>query len=313
MAEKSNKERIKQTREDVRWGRETARVFKSIGKVTLRVLSYLSNIILTLVLIGMVTAVIVGTAFALYIKNNLDLSIDADSFITSSLDKTTSLYYMKYETQEDRYNRDGVPVELESQSLYGTKNSVWVPYTDIPKTLIDAFVSVEDHRFFSHNGVDWIGTSKAMVNFFVGFDSVRGASTITQQLVKNLTGEDDVRIPVHNLLNRKMAVHLYRRILCHIVSAGHLHKIMGIGIARESHKTFIGTGVIDFRAFVLGNFRRALSDIGNFTVIIVKPLFCVFKRRAAESVGNGLYFNFLIPDESLKVAVGESPGELYDD
>ena len=194
MSDKSNKERISKTKEDVRWGYETARVFKSIGKVTLRILSYLSNIILTLVLIGMVTAVIVGTAFALYIKNNLDLSIDADSFISASLDKTTSLYYMKYETAEDRYNRDGVPVELESQSLYGTKNSVWVPYSDIPKTLIDAFVSVEDHRFFSHNGVDWIGTSKAMVNFFVGFDSVRGASTITQQLVKNLTGEDDVRI-----------------------------------------------------------------------------------------------------------------------
>ena len=178
----------------VNWNKELVSVLKNVGRIALRVASYVLNVLLTVILIGMITAVIVGTAFAVYIKDNLDLSIDADSFITAGQDTTTEIFYMKYDSIEDRINRNGTPVKLESQSLYGTKNSVWVPYSELPEDLIDAFVSVEDHRFFTHNGVDWIGTSKAIVNYFVGFESVRGASTITQQLVKNLTGEDDVTI-----------------------------------------------------------------------------------------------------------------------
>ena len=113
----------------VNWNKELVSVLKNVGRIALRVASYVLNVLLTIVLIGMITAVIVGTAFAVYIKDNLDLSIDADSFITAGQDTTTEIFYMKYDTIEDRINRNGTPVKLESQSLYGTKNSVWVPYS----------------------------------------------------------------------------------------------------------------------------------------------------------------------------------------
>src|SRR5262245_45903588 len=62
----------------------------------------------------------------------------------------------------------------------------FVPYEKIPKVVIDAFVSAEDDRFFEHSGIDYTGMVRA---FFVNLKSRsarQGASTITQQVVKNL-------------------------------------------------------------------------------------------------------------------------------
>ena len=63
----------------------------------------------------------------------------------------------------------------------------------VPKYLIDAYVATEDHRFWNHPGVDWIRTIRAALNYFLG-NSFGGASTITQQVVKNITQDDDVTI-----------------------------------------------------------------------------------------------------------------------
>ena len=164
------------------------------GRVFLRILSYVVNIVLTLVLIGLICAVIIGTVFAIYIKNNLNLEIDPSTLIMVGEDTTTRIYYMDYETHEDRLIRNGTPVELEEERLYGSVNSLWADYESFPENLKNAFIAVEDHRFESHNGVDWIATGKAVANYFIGFDELRGASTITQQLVKNITGDDEVTI-----------------------------------------------------------------------------------------------------------------------
>ncbi len=169
-------------------------VLRTAGSVILRVLSYAVNIILTLLLIVLLCGVIIGSVFAVYIKNNLDLEVDSSMLVSAAKDTTTRVYYIDYETEEDRQIRNGTPVELEDERLYGSVNSLWADYSSMPENLINAFIAVEDHRFKTHNGVDWVGTSKAVVNYFVGFEEVRGASTITQQLVKNLTGDDDVSI-----------------------------------------------------------------------------------------------------------------------
>jgi len=169
-------------------------VLKITGKVLLRILSYVVNIVLTLLLVGLTCGVIIGTVFAIYIKNNLDLEIDPELLIMADQDTTTRVYYMDYETHEDRLIRNGTPVELEDERLYGSVNSLWADYDSFPENLKNAFIAVEDHRFKSHNGVDWIGTGKAVANYFIGFDELRGASTITQQLIKNITGDDDFTI-----------------------------------------------------------------------------------------------------------------------
>nr|WP_072514166.1 transglycosylase domain-containing protein [Ndongobacter massiliensis] len=60
-----------------------------------------------------------------------------------------------------------------------------VPYDKIPKDLINAFVSAEDKRFFEHNGIDILGVLSTLRDFASG-GGLRGASTITMQLTRNV-------------------------------------------------------------------------------------------------------------------------------
>ena len=64
-------------------------------------------------------------------------------------------------------------------------------YEDIPKWLINASIAIEDKRFYTHNGVDWLRSATAGVNYFLNFKKSYGGSTITQQLIKNVTEEDE--------------------------------------------------------------------------------------------------------------------------
>ncbi len=172
------------------WSKEAAGAGRLAGKIVGRFFSYLLNILLTVLLICFITGIIVGTVFAVYIKNNIDAEVDLSQFSISNTNQTSRIYYMKYDSLEDRQNRIGTEVELEDQRLYGSDNSIWVSYTKIPENLVDAFVSIEDKRFWSHHGVDWKSTAYSVVNYFIPLGSNRGGSTITQQMIKNVTGND---------------------------------------------------------------------------------------------------------------------------
>lgn len=174
----------------VDWKKETIKALKITGRVLAKASTYLLNGLLTLMLVGILTGIIVGVAFSIYVKNCIDPTIDESLLVTSGTDQTTKIYYMQY---TDRANRIGYPVEIESERLYGEQNSLWASYNEMPTYLKEAFVAIEDHRFWDHKGVDWIRTGSAVLNFFFG-DSSFGGSSITQQLVKNLTDYDDVKI-----------------------------------------------------------------------------------------------------------------------
>ena len=80
------------------------------------------------------------------------------------------------------YNQKGKKITTLSTS---NSNRIYVEYKDIPQDLVDAFVAIEDERFWEHNGIDAKGILRA---FFVGLKNLHfseGASTITQQLIKN--------------------------------------------------------------------------------------------------------------------------------
>lgn len=81
---------------------------------------------------------------------------------------------------------------VEYQRLHGMENRIWVSIDKAPKYLKDAFTSIEDERFYSHSGVDWKRTFAAVGNKLLHFNSREfGGSTITQQLIKNVTGDND--------------------------------------------------------------------------------------------------------------------------
>ncbi len=81
------------------------------------------------------------------------------------------------------------------QQIFGEENRQWIEYEDMTSTLINSIVASEDRRFWTHNGVDWGRTILATLNQFVPSLDISetsfGASTIHQQLIKNLTGENE--------------------------------------------------------------------------------------------------------------------------
>ena len=72
----------------------------------------------------------------------------------------------------------------DDQIIMNRKSQEYVDYSQIPQLLADAFIAVEDKRFYSHHGVDYVRIAGAMLNNLKG-NRTQGASTITQQLVKN--------------------------------------------------------------------------------------------------------------------------------
>ena len=78
---------------------------------------------------------------------------------------------------------------------YAAERRLFVPVSQMPKQLIEAFISAEDKTFFTHGGLDWQGIASAALRYvqvkFSGKGQIVGASTITQQVAKNflLTNE----------------------------------------------------------------------------------------------------------------------------
>lgn len=74
-------------------------------------------------------------------------------------------------------------------------NREWAGYEEIPNYLKDAFVAVEDSRFFKHRGVDIIGIMRAVTRKALNPSrKMEGGSTITQQLARNITGQKQVTL-----------------------------------------------------------------------------------------------------------------------
>lgn len=85
------------------------------------------------------------------------------------------------------YDDDGKTVEITR--LHGEENRIWLSLDEMNEYIATAFISIEDERFEKHHGVDW----KRVIGVIVKpQNSGQGGSTITQQLIKNLTDENDV-------------------------------------------------------------------------------------------------------------------------
>ncbi len=182
----------------INWGEE----LKTAGKVGLsgvgKFFQYFANFLITLLLIIALTGIIVVCAFSVYINQYVDTEIDVEQFRMSNIrgSTTTHILRMDFETAEDRINREGDSVPMDSaadQQLQGEVDQTYVPLDKIPDNMINAVIAIEDKRFMTHGGVDWRRTVGAGLTFFTGSGGY-GGSSITQQLIKNVTGEDDYSI-----------------------------------------------------------------------------------------------------------------------
>lgn len=185
---KNNKKKITPGKVAVTTGKGILTALDTVRKVVFSCFSVVINILLTVLLVLAITGVIVGCVFAVYLGTYVDATVEEFDIISNDQDLTTVIY---------AYDEDGNPVELSGGKLYGTENRVFVAYEDVPENLINAFIAIEDKRFEDHNGVDWKRTIRAAMYFVLG-QADSGGSTLTQQLIKNVTKYDD------NTIQRKV-------------------------------------------------------------------------------------------------------------
>jgi len=146
------------------------------------------RVILIVVLLLVLVILLLGMAFSIYVDKFMEKEIDESLFSMMGNGSSSEVYY--YDYQNGR-NQQGTAIKLANEELFGGYRCVYVEYKDIPQNMIDAFVSIEDKRFFSHGGVDWKRTAGASLNYFLNFNGNFGGSTITQQLIKNITDNDE--------------------------------------------------------------------------------------------------------------------------
>ncbi len=153
---------------------------KKRWRIVKKLFSILFSTLLSLFLICIITGTIVATAAAIYVLDFMDESS------TITLEEME----LSYNSNVYAYDKEGKLI-----NLYEVPNPIQrIPVTidQIQRHTLDAFIYTEDERFYMHDGVDYKNTIGAFLNMFLNFwDSDRGGSTITQQLIKNVTGDDD--------------------------------------------------------------------------------------------------------------------------
>ena len=150
------------------------------------------RVIGTILLVFVLTAAIFAGIFSAYINSSMRGRVEVylDEFETKV---STELYYQEPSSGE---------WTMYHTLFLDSENRIWADLEQIPKDLQKAVVAIEDKRFYTHKGVDWHGTARAIFSTIFG-GSVQGGSTITQQLVKNVTGDNQ------NTVKRKV-MEIYR-------------------------------------------------------------------------------------------------------
>lgn len=128
------------------------------------------------------------------------------SFQDLNIGANSEIYFVDPETGEEEY------VAMVSD---GDGKRKWVDIEDIPKDIQDAFVAIEDERFYEHSGFDFLRTTKATIMYvwgkITGGGSDFGGSTITQQFIKNATGNWE-NSPTRKIKEISQAVNLEKQL-----------------------------------------------------------------------------------------------------
>lgn len=147
--------------------------------------------ILILVIVISLAIFIAVIAGAVVLNGYATSKVD-DDLINGYAAAEQTLFYRAESTadSEDFYNF----VRVTDARLDSGVKYKYVSYDKLPDQLIKAFIAIEDKRFYSHHGIDYKRSLGAVVNYVFHGQKSFGGSTITQQLVKNLTGEDEPSI-----------------------------------------------------------------------------------------------------------------------
>ena len=155
------------------------RTFRKVMRPIKKTAGTVGTALLCVFLVAVLSVTIIGSAFTVYIVNLMEGTSEV------VLDNVSSSYTTYIYAQDS--SGEWIPYDILTSE--GEKR-IWCQLEDIPEMVQDAFVYSEDERYWSHDGVDFQGILSALYDTITGFK--RGGSTITQQTVKNLTGDKEV-------------------------------------------------------------------------------------------------------------------------
>ncbi len=184
------------------------------------------KIALSAFLVFVITGCLVVGSVMIYAFNFVDAEM-AEDLDNLAMNFTTTVYVQNEKSGEWE----------EYQRLHGGENRIWVSLDKIPYNLQKAYIAIEDKRFDAHNGVDWKRTFSAFANMFLHFyDSNQGGSTITQQLVKNLTGdrEQDAMRKIREIMRARYLEDNFHKdtiLECYLNVIGLANGISGVEVA----------------------------------------------------------------------------------
>ena len=143
------------------------------------------KILFIIICVILLTGLLGIGALAIYVSKSLDLEKDEALFEDARTEKSIRFYY-------DEKGSDSI--ENYEPILYkelGSTNVEWYKYDEFSSYLIKGFVAMEDRGFFTHHGIDLKRTLAAVGNYIFKGNKKFGGSTITQQVIKNISGKNE--------------------------------------------------------------------------------------------------------------------------
>ncbi|WP_297574590.1 transglycosylase domain-containing protein [uncultured Campylobacter sp.] len=181
---------------------------------------------------GLITLGVVA-AFTIIFYFYRSIQVDFDSIIEYKPALTTRIYDI---------NGDLIA------NVFDEENRLYVKYDDIPGRIIEALVAIEDTSFFEHGGVNYEAIFRALIKDIKAMKLVEGASTITQQLVKNMLLSSEKKI------ERKI-----KEILISIKIEDYLSKEQIL--ERYLNEIYLGHGYFGIKTAAKGYFRKSLDEL----------------------------------------------------
>ena len=199
------------------------------------------NIIKCLIIIVLVAAIVFGVK--LYLKYGDDIKACRNTALKIAEDSDRSDFTGGQTTVI--YDANGEIIA----SLRSEKESYYLDYDELPKTAVDVMVITEDRKFYTHKGIDYLAVIRAAVEYVKnGGTATQGASTITQQLARNMYLSFEVTME-RKVTEMFLAMELEKKYSKHDIMEFYLNNI------------YFGNGYYGLQAAALGYFGKSVKEL----------------------------------------------------
>ncbi len=193
---------------------------------------------------------------------------------------------------------DQMPLAGKVESI--RKNENYTKIEEVPQIYIDAVISVEDHRFYKHNGIDIISIGRAMFNDIRTMSFIEGGSTITQQIAKNVyfTQEKEITRKIAEVFAAFEIEKNYKK-----------DEILEIYI----NTIYYGDGYNTIKEAANGYFRKELNELSDGENILLAGIpnapsvyaptknIELAKQRQKQVIDKMIKYGYLSEEEAIKI------------